>query len=382
VLLAAIGFTAIWKAIERRWHRPVAAVVMLLVVSPVIYNRVNYLDESRARRRNYLALIEQEGPALRAVLRTVKARGGYTYAGLSTNWGNIFRVGGGPVYAFLAANDVSQTSFPYHAVELPSDMMMRFDELQPSEYRLFDVRSVIAPAGVAEHVPAFLKPVLTAGRFKVFDAPGTGYFDVVDALAAVATNRNSFYDIDSQWLHSNLVAQRGHLLLDFFGNAPAGLPRMTVESGLPDDSYSTPPGEVSSERRAGGTFQAVLNASRPAYALFRMTWHQNWKATLDGQPAATFMLSPGFIGVPVGAGTHRLEFRYQPDGWRVPLAAAGLLIGLLLVAAERTGLLRIPQTEIATPVELEPEPEKKPAETVPAGRGAGKSRRGGSKARR
>lgn len=381
VLLAAVGLAAIWKIVEKQ-SRLAAAVVVLLILSPLIYDRVAYLDQSRNRRTNYLALIDQERPDLDAILRTVKARGGYVYAGLSTNWGNIFRVGGSTFYSFLAANDVAQTSFAYHAIEMPTAMMMSFDEVQPAEFRLFDVRSVITPAAVGNQVPAFLKPILAVGRFRVFAAPGNGYFDVVDTLAAIPADRTTFYGIDNQWLHSDLVAKRGHLLLDFFGNAPPGVPRTTQSAGLPDDPYSTPPGEVSSEQHSGDIFQATLNAVRPAYALFRMTWHQNWKATLDGRAAPTYMLSPGFIGVPVPAGTHNIEFRYVPDNWRVPLALAGFLIAGLLVAAEQTGKLRFAQTEIAVAPEPEPEPETvKPAEPARAVRTGSKIRRG-SKAKR
>ena len=117
---------------------------------------------------------------------------------------------------------------------------------------------------------------------------------------------------------------------------------------------------MAAERRSGDMFQAEVQANRPAFALFRMTWHQNWKASVDGQPAATFMLSPGFIGVPVAPGTHRVELRYQPDGWRLMLACAGLMAGLFLIAAEQTGVVRFAQTDIQAPVEPEPEPAGEP----------------------
>ena len=376
LLLAAVGLAAVWRLIERRSHRVVAAAAAALLILPAAYERWNYLSLSRDHHQGYIAMIEAERPTLDAVVRSVKERGGYVYAGLSTNWGNVFQLAGGPVYTFLSTSDVPQTSFSYHVMEMPADMLARFDELQPAHYRLFNVRSVVAPAAVAPMVPSFLTPRAAPGEFRIFDAPGAGYFDLVDALAAVPADRHSFFDVDDRWLHSPLVAQRGHLLLDFFGKAPAGLPRIAPAAAMPPDPYSAPPGEITGERHSGDVFEAGLNAIRPAFALFRMTWHQNWKATVDGRETPTFMLSPGFIGVPVPAGTHRLQLRYQPDDWRVTLALAGLLLALLLVAAEQTGRLRFPLTKIETPAEPEPVAETpKIVESARTGRGGPRARR-------
>jgi hypothetical protein len=46
------------------------------------------------------------------------------------------------------------------------------------------------------------------------------------------------------------------------------------------------------------------------------------------------MLSPGFTGIPMEVGRHRVELRYQPGPWKIELAAAGLLLALLLWLVE------------------------------------------------
>ena len=50
------------------------------------------------------------------------------------------------------------------------------------------------------------------------------------------------------------------------------------------------------------------------------------------------MLSPGFPGVAVHAGHHRLEMRYQPENWKSTLGIAGILLVILLGFAEGRGL--------------------------------------------
>jgi hypothetical protein len=65
-----------------------------------------------------------------------------------------------------------------------------------------------------------------------------------------------------------------------------------------------------------------------------MTWHPNWKAYLDGRATPTTTLSPGFIGVRVGPGHHRIACRYEPSPWKVPAALAGLFLAVFLIVAE------------------------------------------------
>jgi hypothetical protein len=66
-----------------------------------------------------------------------------------------------------------------------------------------------------------------------------------------------------------------------------------------------------------------------------MTWHPNWRVTVDGAPRNTVMLSPGFLGVAVDAGKHHVECRYQPGAARTYVAFAGLILAAAMFALER-----------------------------------------------
>ncbi len=95
------------------------------------------------------------------------------------------------------------------------------------------------------------------------------------------------------------------------------------------------PGEILNAKQSGEVYQAEFLATRPAWVLFKMTWHPGWKALLDGQPRETAMLSPGFAGVPVPQGRHTIVFRYQPGNWKVWMALGGVLAVLAMWFAER-----------------------------------------------
>jgi hypothetical protein len=232
---------------------------------------------------------------------------------------------------------VPAVSFLFHAMSLPADIMARFDETRPAEYRLFNIRTVITPSGHGPQ-PSFLKLRDDLGAMQVWDAPGAGYFDIVNVPAAVAADRESFFEVNDRWLHSRWLEKGQYLLVDFFGDAPPALPRIAANRPLPDLPLTgiaeNDAGAVKSETQRGQVYSAVVTPARPAYALFRMTWHPAWKAYVDGKPRRTAMLSPGFIGIPVETGRHRLELRYQPGPSKIEMAAAGWCLALLVGIVE------------------------------------------------
>ena len=246
-----------------------------------------------------------------------------------------------------ARANVPAVAFLYHSMALTADIMVRFNEWNPSHYRLFNIRTVVAPAGADPVVPPFLSPLAQNGRFRIFAAPGNSYFDLVDVVASVKTTRNNFYDVNDRWLQSDWVMKRAHLRLDWRDDASPRIARLAPEDALPQLPVLPSAGEVRGEQRNGEVYQAELEALRPCVALFKMTWHANWKAYVDGRPQPTWMLTPGFVGVPLTPGRHTLVMRYQPESWKAALGFAGFAGVLLLLALERRGWLA--RAEVWTP---------------------------------
>jgi hypothetical protein len=341
---------------------------MTLLLFPLVEERrrffQDYLDQGRLTLQTYAA----EHTNLDAAIALVKSRGGRVYAGLSTTWGGAFKVGLTQVYSFLATSQVPAVSYLYNYTALPSDIMMRFDETNPTQYRLFNLKSVLAPA--MPGTPAFLTPVKDFGRFRVLDAPGDGYFDLVDAPAVVPIDRDSFYDVNDRWLHSDWLARKQYLWLDLKGGAPVQLPRLAATSPLP---LAPAPGEragtVRNEQQTRQVYQAELEVARPSLALFKMTWHPNWVAYIDGKPQKSAMLSPGFLGVPVTPGRHQILCRYEPGNWRLYLAMAGFLAVGLIVGVEWRQKSGIPDRQPAA------DPGPQPDEVSPKKRNRNKGRR-------
>jgi hypothetical protein len=329
VLLAAIAMAAGWRELARRGHVALALLLTLVALAPMIWERAAYLSRNDAQSTGQLSAVDAEQDVLNACMADFRRAGGRVYAGSLAGWGPQFETGGNTFAASLNMNLVPQASQTYHNIALTADLFPLFDERRPAHYALFNVRSVVAPVNLSG-LPGFLSLRTQFGRDWIFDAPGSGYFDVVDVPASVAVNKDSFYAINQQWLLSDLVEKRAHLWLDFGGDAPSGLasPASTARAG-----------EIKAERQMGDDYAAEFAISRPAFVLFRMTWHPNWVAYVDGKVQKTAMLSPGFIGVRVLPGQHNILLRYEPGAWKLTMAFAGLLLVLAGMAAERRGHL-------------------------------------------
>ena len=341
VLLAAIGLAALWRKLGQRWHYAAAAIATVLLLYPMLQDRARNLANDADWGRKNLAANADERQWIDATVATVKQRGGRGYAGLAASWGGKFKVGDVPFYAFFSEANVPAVAFLYHSMALIADILVRFNEWNPSHYRLFNIRTVVAPSGADPAVPPFLLPLGQNGRFRLFQAPGNSYFDLVDVVASVKTTRTNFYDVNDRWLQSDWVMKRAHLRLDWRDDVAPRIARLAPDDALPQAPMLPSPGEVRGEERTGEVYQAELETVRPCFALFKMTWHANWKAYVDGTPQNTAMLSPGFVGVPLTAGHHSIVLKYEPESWKAALGLAGLVGVALLIALEQRGWLNL-----------------------------------------
>jgi hypothetical protein len=336
LFLAAIGLAALWREAARRWHFAAAAALTGLLLAPLVMERMKWVDSHMDLERGTFAAVRRDGPTLDRAIALARERGGRVFAGLRDTWGPRFALGRTPVYAFLTTSLTPTITDAYNQTALPSDLIGRFNQSRASEYRVFNIRTVLTiPVSGA---PAFLKPLGDIGHFRAFAAPGEGYFGVVDVVAAADTTRDNFFDLCDPWLDSDWPEKNQYIWLDFHGEAPKDLPRLTPGYLPAIPSAPGEPGKAMNERQTGQVYEADLDVLRPAWVLFRMTFHPAWKTLVDGQPAKTAMLSPGFLGVQVSAGRHHVLCRYEPGNakWILLFAGWGLTPVMLGVEYRRS----------------------------------------------
>jgi hypothetical protein len=280
------------------------------------------------------------GPFLNTLVDSSRGAEGRVFAGLPADWGGHFMAGEIPVYGELAMRHVPTLGRLYHAMGLAGEAMVHFNEHVPAHYRLFGIHRVAADAGRA--LPEFLRPEWEQGRFRILTAPGGGYFDVVEAPLELIGNADEMYRVNRDWLASDLPARLQHVLLSFdpFPARP-GAHRLEIGESLPPAAGfpSSNAGVVVNERRDGEVYEARAELKSPGYLLFRMNFHPGWRATVDGQPAPTVMLSPAFLGVPLGPGAHEVRLEYRAGALKPILLAMGILFVIVIAVAERRGRL-------------------------------------------
>ena len=338
LLLCGAGLGGLWHWFSDRlgskgalW----AVAVTLLVLSPALVERNAFIAQGEQWGRENLAAQSAEAEAIQQAVADVEAQPGRTFAGLAGDWGREFRVGSAPVYGLLATHGEPAIGMLYHAMSLPADITVRFNEWRYDHYRLFNVSAVLADA--SRQVAGFLNPASRHGRFQVYAAPGGGYFDLVSVPYSAQADKSTFYDLSDPWLQSDWVAKRRHIRLDFNPGALPELPRLDSTAALPVLWEAQGLGEVHSEFRSGEVYSAEVRVDQDCHLLFKMTYHPNWRVLVNGEPRATVALTPGMLGVALNPGEYRIECRYEPEVWRTPLLMAGLIGVLLLLAGERRG---------------------------------------------
>ncbi len=92
---------------------------------------------------------------------------------------------------------------------------------------------------------------------------------------------------------------------------------------------------------AGKTvFSSYMNAC-DSLLVASEAWYPGWQAYLDGAPAPSYVANHALRSLLLPAGEHTVEWRYQPDSFRIGagLSALALFLCLVLLIASlrRTG---------------------------------------------
>jgi hypothetical protein len=103
--------------------------------------------------------------------------------------------------------------------------------------------------------------------------------------------------------------------------------RAMVSGDAPADTAPTSPSTTTFERDDAHVVTLRVRASAPGMLVLSDAWYQSWEATVDGTVTPIARVNSFMRGVPVGAGEHRVEFRYRDEAFKLgeTLAALGIL---------------------------------------------------------
>lgn len=349
ILIAGVGLAAILRAARAVVTRRVpgryavlagvAAVALAVgVLTPAWTERARADNHDAALIRVQQATDATEGPALDRLVSIIKARGGgRVYAGLRANWGKDYLVGYVPVYAWLAYRDIDEIGFTFRTINsLSNDVEAAFEETNPAQYQMFDIRYLLLPVGHPPPVPA--KLIASSGGNRLYQAETSGYFQVVDRSTAIDENRTDIELQSRAWRTSDLASHNVYPGVAFAGSAA---PPPTFSGSSPPTGS---PGTVltQTERLQDGVFDATVRANRTSVVLLKASYDRRWTATVDGVRTKPVMMAPSLVGVEVPPGVHAVDFRYAPYGNYPLLFVIGFVTLLALVVlpgAARRGQL-------------------------------------------
>jgi hypothetical protein len=179
-------------------------------------------------------------------------------------------------------------------------------------------------------------------------------------VAPVAVDRTDLGSRMARFLSSDLPLKGRFPTLAWAG-APGADPTLS-----PEDDPTTPPGSVTSEiaQPADGRFGGDVRADRTAVVQLKASFDPRWMVTVDGRDAPTQMIAPGFVGVRVSPGDHRVLFVYHAYPFYWLLFAFGAIVMVALVFIERR--FRFLQPAVS---EEPPTPEPLMTEPVTSGPG-------------
>ena len=278
-----------------------------------------------------------DGRDLDRLVAIVKARGdGRVYAGLRGNWGAQYKVGYVPVHAWLADRQVDTIGFVFRTIaSLSTDVEAAFDETNPAQYQMFNIRYLILPSDRQPAVPA--KLLASSGRHHLWEVETTGYLQVVDRASSVAADRTNVEQTTKAFRQSNLASRGIYPGVAFAGAAP---PPPTFAGATPPAGS---PGTVVAQSATlqDGVFSARVEANRPAVVLLKASYDPRWTVTVDGLPDKTAMMAPSLVGVEVPTGHHVVRFKYKPYDRYSLLLALGAITLLGLALHPRRAALRL-----------------------------------------
>jgi len=299
---------------------PVALLVMLMI--PAMVERWGvYRDNARwMRTAQSQYSSDSDFAKVMATLRSLPP--GRVYSGTRANWGASVRWGYVHMFDAIGVSMLPSVAPPYYAFSLNSDLLWIIDEANPQTYRTFNIRYIVAPPRVP--LPAFLHPILFTRRYILYQADSGGFTQLgqITQLATIGSDLQLFVR-NQGWLKST-APERGRFTA--FVRDPAR------ERGLIASPSAQASGSAVDQAITPDSMRARVNAAAPALLVFKVTYHPNWRVTVDGRPSRTLMVSPSYLGVPITAGVHEVIAEYRSSLLKNVLLAIGIIALAAVIA--------------------------------------------------
>jgi hypothetical protein len=249
---------------------------------------------------------------------------------MARDWADSLKVAGvTPMYHRVMIAGLPALGMLFHPFGLAGDVMFEFDPFTQDRYDLFDVRYVVAPHGWAP--PEFLLERKRYTRYVLYEYLGASPVSLArlefegwgsKADAARFMGRWVALGVAARGVYGEIVPGPTGKMLGMLFSAPYLLPLNTNSRPVR--------GEILRSTWRQHAVEAQATLEEGALVVFKVGYHPRWELMVNGEKADTIRVTPGFVGVELPAGEHRLDLRYRPSRSRGILFFLCLSIPLLL----------------------------------------------------
>lgn len=317
---------------QHRWTPVIggllAGVALIGLLSPA-WTHVRSYDSANTVWINYQRAVDaNQGAQVDALLSLAADQGGgRVYAGMPSNWGHSFYVGGVQSYIYMENSPIDGVGFTLRGFGLMTNPEAWFNQYNLGDYKAMGIRYLLLPKGMSPPVKATF--LTSSGNYVLWTVRIPGIVQVVDTTTPISANADDLGRTTKSFLWS-LAPDRGIYPTVAYGGHPAAAPTLA-----PGERVSGPAGRVlaTHDQLAEGRVASTVLANRTAVVLLSSSFDPGWSATVDGESVTPEMIAPALVGVTVAPGVHHVVFQYHGYG-SYPLL---FVIALLTLAAAAVG---------------------------------------------
>lgn len=358
----AMGRLSQWvMGLDRPFLKWSTGALVLVLMLPVVRERMHYLIQNEKNMHSDMAIYERELPLLEPVIAKLKedpeAR---VYAGHSGNWGRSYKIGSVPMYQILSAEAISTSTHAPFSWALTTDVGFQFSPNDIESYNLYNVRYLLTDQ--KDLVPPASELLVQSGQHRLYRIKTEGPFSIVSVPLMVIGDNDTTTYLLMAWAKGLWSRKQSCICLIYEGQPPTEGKLLKMEDLFhfsyerpdgritqnvfdPPGIFMTEPplppsGSISDVHLSREEARATINLSEPGVVMFKTTYHPDWHAELDGKREQTMLLSPGFVGVRVPSGSHRLRMIYEPRLLKMALLLLGPAAAFGLEMVSLPGRLR------------------------------------------
>jgi len=255
--------------------------------------------------------------------------------GYGTNYGATMSAGPFSVYSVLSEFNVNVISVLYHCLAYTSVVTFTSTGDVSQDARLRNIRYVALPNDMLP--PNAYKKIFQGDKITLYDNGNQeGFFAIGSLGQPGCADNDEFVRATTSWIQGGGYDRKVFPAINLADDCSGAVRLSDVVAQISPKSAN---GEILATGvepgRESRRHWAKVRMDRPGLLVFKMAYHPFWRVLVDGQKAATVMVVPGYIGIPLERGEFNILAEYISSQTRKRLFLFGFLAAVAALFWER-----------------------------------------------